>query len=468
MKKSVSLLLASLMALSLTACGGGSAPDTTQTSGQAGAAGSEAQTQAKAPEGTTEVVFWHSFGGALGEEVQKIVDEYNAGQGAEKKVFVNAVFQGYEGTDKVILAYQTKDVDNACDINIGLTSTIPSMLSLDWTKKVSDMMAKGDAALSEEDFYPSMVRSVSYENEMVGLPLSNSTMVMYYNADALKEAGFDKAPETMDELVQYVEALTQKDASGNVTRYGLECQVKRYQLVNFIVSQSENAFFGDMEGGRAGAMTRLTCGEDGTLGKFLDKWEKLLATGGYQYLENNLAEEFSAGITAMGIMSSSKCTTVANLVGDSFEWATAPIPKVNAGDTSGAAVGGSCMILFDRGDEARLNGAWDFMQYLSTPESQYRISTNSGYIPTVKATEELPEMKAFYEEHPQYLTAQEVIKTSSPMAQEPMDLCYNEINSVITDLMLQFCQGDLTKEEAEKQIVDQCNKLLDEWHEAND
>ena len=75
MKKALSFLLALAMALSLAACGGGKSG------------------------GTAEVVFWHSLSGPVGDELQKIVDEYNAGQGAEKNVHVTAVYQGYDGTE---------------------------------------------------------------------------------------------------------------------------------------------------------------------------------------------------------------------------------------------------------------------------------------------------------------------------------------------------------------------------------
>lgn len=414
------------------------------------------------------VVFWHSLSGSAGDELMKIVEEYNAGQGAQNGIYVEAVYQGYEGTDKVILAYQTNDTENACDINVGLTSTIPSMLALDWTTKVSDMIAKGGSAVSEDTFYPAMVRSVTYQNEMIALPFLNSTMLMYYNVDALKEAGYDAPPATFDELAAYTEALTQKDASGNVTRYGFECQVKRYQLVNFCVSQSTDSFFGDMEGGRAGAMTKLVCNEDGTLKNFLEKLAAINATGGYQYTENKINEEFAAGTTAIAVMSSSKIGSVAGLVNGAFQWMTAPIPKVNAGDTSSAAVGGSCLVLFNRGDDDRTAAAWDFMQYLSSADSQSRISMATGYIPTNVESAKTESMATFYEQNPQYLVALNVIKDGNPLAQEPMDLTYNEINSVITNVMLQFCQGELSADEAVQQIGDQCNQLLNDWHEAND
>lgn len=440
MKKAITLLLALVMVLSLTACGGKSG-------------------------GMAEVVFWHSLSGPVGDELQKIVDEYNAGQGAEKNVHVTAVYQGYDGTDKQILAYQTNDKQNACDINVGLTSTIPSMMELDWTVKVSDLYKEG-SWVPQDSFPASLVESVSCKGEMVGIPFLNSTMLLYYNEDLLKAAGFDAPPATLDELIAYTEALTEK-SGGSVSRYGFECQVKRYQLVNYICAQSTDAYFGDLEGGRSGAMTKITAGENGTLKAFLEKWDKLVETGGYQYVEGTVAEEFANQTAAMAMFSSSKVTNVLDLVGGNFKWNTAPIPLVNAGDTGSSAVGGSCLVLFDRGDKARVQGAWDFVQYLSTAEAQYRISTHSGYVPTNKATAELPEMQSFWDGAPQYKTAFDVVMNAAPNAQEPMDLTYNEINTVITDTMRQFCDRELTVDQAVDAITGKCNQLLDEWHEAN-
>jgi hypothetical protein len=76
-------------------------------------------------------------------------------------------------------------------------------------------------------------------------------------------------------------------------------------------------------------------------------------------------------------------------------------------------------------------------------------------------------MQAFWEEHPQYKVAFDIIMNAASNAQEPMDLAYNEINTVITDTMRQFCDRELTVDQAVDAIVSGSNKLLDEWHEAN-
>ena len=251
-------------------------------------------------------------------------------------------------------------------------------------------------------------------------------------------------------------------------RYGFEAQIKRYHLVNYLVQQSAESFVGDNEGGRAGEMTKLTVKDDGTLKTILTKVDAVNKTGGYKYVEDSLNEEFANGLTAMCMMSSSRLATINNLVGDSFSWKVAPIPKVTDSDTSGAALGGSCLTLFNLGDEAKVEAAWDVLQYCSSPEAQFILSTKSGYIPVNQNVETMDEMKAYYEANPEFKVPLDQMKASSPMAQEPLDLVYNEINDVMTNTMVQFCEGSLSVDETVDQIVDECNALLDEYHQAND
>ena len=81
MKKSVALLLASVMAMSLTACGGGGA---SQGDGSAAApAAGGAQTEAggsgasAGAEGKTKITFINGFTGGDGPFMSKIVDGFN-------------------------------------------------------------------------------------------------------------------------------------------------------------------------------------------------------------------------------------------------------------------------------------------------------------------------------------------------------------------------------------------------------
>ena len=52
-----------------------------------------------------------------------------------------------------------------------------------------------------------------------GIPFQRSTIVMYYNKDAFRDAGLDptQPPATWDELVSMGKQLVKKDAGGNVS-----------------------------------------------------------------------------------------------------------------------------------------------------------------------------------------------------------------------------------------------------------
>ena len=62
------------------------------------------------------------------------------------------------------------------------------------------------------------------------IPFQRSTIVLYWNKDAFKEAGLDpeKAPATWDEMVEMSKKLVKKDASGNMARWGVEIPTTGY------------------------------------------------------------------------------------------------------------------------------------------------------------------------------------------------------------------------------------------------
>src|SRR3546814_9554899 len=57
-----------------------------------------------------------------------------------------------------------------------------------------------------------------------GIPFQRSTIVMYWNKEAFQEAGLDPEtpPQNWNELVEYGQKLTKRDASGNVARWGVQ------------------------------------------------------------------------------------------------------------------------------------------------------------------------------------------------------------------------------------------------------
>ena len=57
-----------------------------------------------------------------------------------------------------------------------------------------------------------------------GIPFQRSTIVLYYNKEAFKEAGLDpnRPPANWKEMAEYAQKLTKRDASGKVTQWGVQ------------------------------------------------------------------------------------------------------------------------------------------------------------------------------------------------------------------------------------------------------
>ena len=78
-----------------------------------------------------------------------------------------------------------------------------------------------EVATSAEDkawlksFYPALMANGVTGGKTYGIPFQRSTIVLYYNKDAFKEAGLDpnKPPKTWAEMVEMGKKLTKKDAS---------------------------------------------------------------------------------------------------------------------------------------------------------------------------------------------------------------------------------------------------------------
>ena len=76
-------------------------------------------------------------------------------------------------------------------------------------------------------FYPAFMENSQTGGKTWGVPFQRSTIVLYWNKDAFKEAGLDpeKAPANWEEMSAFAKKLTKRDASGNVTQWGVQIPV---------------------------------------------------------------------------------------------------------------------------------------------------------------------------------------------------------------------------------------------------
>jgi sn-glycerol 3-phosphate transport system substrate-binding protein len=415
-----------------------------------------------------KIQFWHSQSGLKGAATNELATRFNATIGKEKGIEVVSSYQGDDVTAKLKTLDQAKDTKNFPDVGQIYGAGIPAVLQMKPIVPVENLYARGGVTIPKADLEPNAVRAFSYQGKMVGMPLNISTILLFYNRAMFKEVGLDpdSPPRTIAEMAEAIKKLmVVKD--GKVVRYGLNVNVRRYQLANWIGGQGKYNFFGDNEGGRAGMMTKVTFGEDGTLMKYLNEWEKVIATGGYKPIETNINEEFAMGLFGMAIMSTARISTIDELAKGKFEYSVAWLPRVDASDTGGTSVGGGSLCVFDKGNNDAVQAAWEFVQFCASPEQQYQYHIDTGSIPVNRKSYDLPAMKAFLLKNPAYKVAIDQLHASHPNVQEPFEIINWELDTIIRNAMTDFAQGKLTKQQTHDRIVNDSNAKLTAYVRAN-
>ncbi|EGJ49334.1 ABC transporter substrate-binding protein [Desulfocurvibacter africanus] len=85
-----------------------------------------------------------------------------------------------------------------------------------------DILSPAEMSFTK-NFFPGFMSNSQTGGKTWGIPFQRSTIVMYWNKEAFKAAGLDPntPPKTWAELVSFGKKLTKKDASGQVTQWGV-------------------------------------------------------------------------------------------------------------------------------------------------------------------------------------------------------------------------------------------------------
>ncbi|MFQ9697421.1 MAG: extracellular solute-binding protein, partial [Zhenhengia sp.] len=408
--------------------------------------------------------YWHSMDGIFGEIVNKQVEAFNSTIGQEKNIVVTPVFQNWPGTEALTAAMSTDDVKNMPDVIQLYGESVSLIRDYKRTVWAEDYITSADSTVKKEDLIPNTISSHSIEGKMIGVPYTSSALMMYYNKTYFDQAGITDVPTTIAQMAEIMPTLVEKTDA----EYGLNVRVDQFELENWIATQgTEGSYFGNNESGHNGHMTELEADKNGTLMNFLTEWEKVVGSGAYKVTRDSINEEFAAGMHAMVIMTSSRIQTIADLVGDKFEWGIAPIPTVSGEDVGGAYPSGSGLYMLDRDDEAKKAAAWEFVQFMISPEAQVMWLDGTGYVPVNTKTVELDAYKAAIEKEPRLNAPLETLQ-NTPATVVPA-FCPNSstVGSVIKDAMMAFGTGAANKDQTYTAIVDGITQAMNDYYRAN-
>ena len=447
MKRWIAIFLILCMALSVAACGQAPA----QPDADSSAAGKP-----------IELTYWHSMDGVYAEIVDRQVKAFNDTVGAEKNIHVTAVFQDWPGTDALTAAMASDNVANMPDVIQLYSESVSLIRGYDRTVWAEDYISSADSAVTKADLIPNTVEAYTIDGKMIGVPYNISALMLYYNKDQLAAAGYTEPPKTIAEMAQMLPALV----ANSDAEYGLNVRVNAFELENWIVTQGANgSYFGNNDSGRSGYMTELACQDE--LKAYLNEWKKVVDSGAYKSVRDSINEEFAAGMHSMVIMTSSRILTIRDLVGDAFDWDVAPIPTVNAGDVGGAYPSGGGLFMLDRGDEAKKDAAWEFVQFLISPEAQTMWLDGTGYIPVNVHAAQLDAYKEYVAAEPRLNAPFEVLMASPAKVVAAFTPNSSDVDSLIKNSMLLLGDGSATVDDTYAAIVDGCEQAFADYYRAN-
>lgn len=459
MKKMLSLLLALALVFSLAACGSTGAPAPAEPTA---APAEEEAAPVESLLGTQPVTitFWHCASDEAGVLMDKYIEEFNSTN--EYGITVNAVYQGqYSDASTLLKAI----------ISGGNFEELPDLMQLDATGKMTYYNSgkaftvdQAVAAYAEsgclDTYLSAALANWQFAGSQLGLPFATSTTVSYYNMDLLKEAGWDKVPETFDDVIRLYQDMQAK----GLTQKVLQTVPNTPTLANWLGQLG--SYVVNEKNGSEGTATELACIDNDALATFLTQW-KAMYDAGALINESGSADMFIAGDLVMMTNSSSNVAPVLEKVNGAFEVGVGKYLRVSADASDGATVAGSCLSMFDSGDDLRKEASWVFMQYLASAAVQADFAANTGYIPSNTAAMDEDIYKTVTAEYPQYLVAyDQLISTPADMRSVtvgPSKDFYYAIMQGVSDML----ENDQTVEETLEIMSDEMQNLLTEYARNN-
>src|SRR5436189_5342112 len=199
----------------------------------------------------TEIQWWHSMTGALGDKLNEIANGFNASQ---KDYKVVPVYKGKypESMTAAIAAFRAGNAPHILQVFEVGTATM--MAAKGAVVPVGKLMRDADEPFNPKAYLPAVAGYYTdSKGEMLSFPFNSSTVVFYVNKDAFKKAGLDaeKAPRTWKEFVAAAEKLK---ASGQECVYSTGWPAWMH-IENF--SAWHNVPIGTKQNGMAGTDTEF-------------------------------------------------------------------------------------------------------------------------------------------------------------------------------------------------------------------
>ena len=356
-----------------------------------------------------EIQFWHAMGGALGGELDALVQRFNDSQ---KDFRIVAEHKGsYEDVMIGALAAQRAAAGPHL-VQVYEVGTAHMMAAKSAVRPVAQVLAENGERIETKSFVPAVAGYFSDgAGQLLALPFNISTPILFYNKDAFRKAQLDpeKPPKTWYEMPK---------AMGELVAAGYACVYTTVwpawvQIEN--MSTWHNQDFATKDNGLGGLNAKLIFNTHLMVRhvSMLSSWAR---AGYFTYSGRRIEGErrFEKGECAMVTAASSSYAELRREA--KFDFGVAQLPYYD--DIRGAPhhsmIGGAGLWVLAGKKAPEYRGVAKFLAWLARPEVQAEWHQRTGYVPVTRAAYELTAQTGFYREYPGHEIAIRQLLLNSP------------------------------------------------------
>lgn len=358
----LTVVLTLSMCLGLCACGGSSDSD-------GNASG----------DGKVEITWWSYYAQSNMEYINVMINNFNSSQ---DKYHVTMVNQG--GAAEIRTKLLSTKTENLPSMFTGTPITTGYYANSKFVAPMQQFL-DADTDTWHEGIYDVVRTSYSdLDGNMVGWPFGVSSAGWFINTDLLTQAGYSIDQITnFETMSQAATAIVNK----GLAKYGMAFGTNGVDLFDMLTLQGVDMV--DADNGYSGDASRCVFAEGETataLNKALDIFgglykDKVALTYGSDTNSESIPL-FVKGELAMFYATNSYANKVVTY-NPTFNYTFIPSVPVDASATylGNAMSEGTGSYICNTGDEAEMQGAYEFIKFLAKPENQAYWATCTGYIP---------------------------------------------------------------------------------------
>jgi sn-glycerol 3-phosphate transport system substrate-binding protein len=405
---------------------------------------------AAAARADTTLTFYYPI--AVGGPLTKVIDGYARQFEAEHPgIKVNPIYAGnYD--DARIKALAALKAGQSAPLSVLFSIDIYELLEQDAIVAWDEVAASADDKAWLKSFYPALMMNGTYKGKVYGIPFQRSTIVLYWNKDAFKEAGLDpnKPPASWNEMVQMAQKLVKKDAQGNVVRWGVEVPSTGYAYWMFQAFARQNGQdLMNRDGNRTNyahpdVIAALQYWRD------LGAKHKVMPEGTVEW--GTLRQAFTEGKTAMMWHTTGNLTAVKDSAKFAFGVAMLPASKQR-----GSPTGGGNFYLFKKTTPEERKAALAFVKWMTAPERAADWSMATGYVATRPDAYATPKLKSYAAEFPPAVVARDQFQYATP---ELSTFQTGRVRKLLDDAIQASLTGQKQPAEALKAAQNEAMRLL--------